>query len=91
MNITDVRIRRIVQEGKLRAIVSISIDDTIAVHEIKVIEGSNRLFVAMPSSKDKDGVFRDIVHPITKEARAAMEDLILEKYQAYLVSHGEEA
>lgn len=91
MNITDVRIRRIVQEGKLRAIVSISIDDTLAVHEIKVIEGPNRLFVAMPSSKDKDGVFRDIVHPITKEARAAMEDLILEKYQAYLVSHGEEA
>ena len=68
MNVTDIRIRRTYEDGKLKALVSVTIDQDLAVHDIKVIEGSERLFVAMPSRKDDNGVFRDIVHPITMEA-----------------------
>ncbi len=80
VNITDIKIRRIYTEGKLRAMVSITIDGALAVHDIKVIEGPERLFVAMPSRKEESGTFRDIVHPISKEARQNIEDLILEEY-----------
>lgn len=84
MNITDIRIRRTYQDARLKALVSITIDHDLAVHDIKVIEGPERLFVAMPSRKDDNGVFRDIVHPITPEARANLEKVILSAYHEYL-------
>ena len=84
MNITDVRIRKIVQGGRLRAIVSLTIDNEFAVHDIKIVEGDDRLFVAMPSRKDPNGAFRDIVHPISSESRIAIETKILDAYQAEL-------
>lgn len=84
MNVTDIRIRKTYEEGKLKALVSVTIDQDLAVHDIKVIEGSERLFVAMPSRKDDNGVFRDIVHPITMEGRKTLEGLILEEYHKHL-------
>jgi stage V sporulation protein G len=71
MNITDIKIRKTYQDDtRLRAIVSLTIDGDFAVHNIKVIEGSQRMFVAMPSRRDENGTFRDICHPVTAEARA---------------------
>ena len=84
MNITDIRIRKTYNESRLRALVSITIDRDLAVHDIKIIEGPTRLFVAMPSRKDESGTFRDVVHPITPEARAVMEESILGAYHNYL-------
>ena len=84
MNITDIRVRRTFQDNKLKALVSVTIDGDFAVHDIKVIDGTERLFVAMPSRKDENGVFRDIAHPITPEARRTLEDSILGAYRAYL-------
>lgn len=89
MNITDIKIRKLLTEGRLRAIVSITIDNTIALHDIKVIEGPTRLFVAMPSRRDDNGIFRDIVHPISAEGRTAMEETILTAYNNYLAEHGD--
>ncbi|MCL2088911.1 MAG: septation regulator SpoVG [Oscillospiraceae bacterium] len=90
MNITDIRIRKIITEGRLRAVVSITIDNMLAIHDIKVIEGSERLFVAMPSRKEENGSFRDIVHPISPEARTVIENAILDAYNAHLASLPEE-
>ena len=84
MQITDIKIRRTYQENRLRALVSITIDGELAVHDIKVIEGPDRLFVAMPSRRDDSGIFRDIAHPITSGARRQMETAILEVYQEHL-------
>lgn len=84
MNITDIRIRRTYQDTRLRALVSITVDHDLAVHDIKVIEGPERLFVAMPSRKDDNGVFRDIAHPITAEARGIIESTILAAYHEHL-------
>lgn len=86
LNITDIRIRKTYQDNRLRALVSVTIDGDLAVHDIKVIEGPDRLFVAMPSRKDDNGVFRDIAHPITQEARTNLESKILAAYQEYLQS-----
>lgn len=69
MQITDVRVRKITKEGKMRAIVSITIDEEFVIHDIKVIEGDKGLFIAMPSKKATDGEYRDIAHPINSEAR----------------------
>ena len=69
MNITDIRIRKTYSDNRLRALVSITVDYDLAVHDIKIIEGPERLFVAMPSRKDENGTFRDISHPITPQAR----------------------
>lgn len=80
MNITDIKIRKLFTEGKVKAIVSIILDGDFAVHDLKVIEGVERLFVAMPNRRSEDGRFQDIVHPITSEARAQVEDVILKKY-----------
>ncbi len=85
MEITDIKIRRIITEGRLRAVVSVTIDNMLAVHDIKVVQGDERLFVAMPSRKDENGVFRDIVHPISAAARNLLEEQILETYQQYLI------
>ncbi|HPD88758.1 MAG TPA: septation regulator SpoVG [Oscillospiraceae bacterium] len=84
MNITDIRIRKTYQNDRLKALVSVTVDNDLAVHDLKVIEGPERLFVAMPSRKDEGGVFRDIVHPITPEARRTMEEAILTAYQEHL-------
>ena len=81
MNITDIKIRKIIPEGRLRAIISITIEDMLAIHDIKVVQGDERLFVAMPSRKDENGVFRDIVHPISGAARKLFEESILEAYE----------
>ena len=91
MNITDVRVRKIAKEGKMKAVVSITIDDEFVVHDIKVIEGEKGLFIAMPSRKASDGEYRDIAHPINSQARDHIQSLILEKYQELLnTEDGEE-
>jgi len=82
--ITDVRIRRTYQETRLKALASVTVNNDLAVHDIKVIEGPERLFVAMPSRKDDAGVFRDIAHPITQQARALLESAVLTAYHEYL-------
>lgn len=84
MEITDLKIRKMMAEGRLRAIVSITLDQMLAVHDIKVVQGENRLFVAMPSRKDEGGIFRDIVHPISAGARQYLENQILNAYQEQL-------
>ena len=81
MNITDVRVRKVAKEGKMKAVVSITIDDEFVVHDIKVIEGEKGLFIAMPSRKAADGEYRDIAHPINSTTRDRLQTLILDKYQ----------
>lgn len=81
MNITDVRVRKVAKEGKMKAVVSITIDDVFVVHDIKVIEGEKGLFIAMPSRKATDGEYRDIAHPINSETRESIQNMILNKYQ----------
>ncbi len=80
MTITDVRVRKIENEGKMRAVASITIDDEMVVHDIKIIEGDRGLFIAMPSKKGANGEYRDIAHPINSETRAKLQDLILKAY-----------
>lgn len=80
MNLTDIRIRKTMTEGKMKAVVSVTFDDALAVHDIRIIEGNNREFIAMPSRKMQEGSYRDIVHPINGEFRAELERRILEKY-----------
>ncbi len=84
MNITDIRIRKIYHDARLKALVSVTIDGDLAVHDIKIIQGPERLFVAMPSRKDENGTFRDIAHPITSTARQALEGAILAQYAQYM-------
>ena len=91
MNITDVRVRKIAKEGKMKAVVSITIDDEFVVHDIKVIEGEKGLFIAMPSRKSTDGEYRDIAHPINSETREKIQSIILENYEKVLEEAPEEA
>ena len=81
MQITDVRVRKITKEGKMKAIVSITLDDEFVVHDIKVIEGEKGLFIAMPSKKAADGEYRDIAHPINSATRENIQRIILESYE----------
>lgn len=81
MQITDVRVRKIAKEGKMKAVVSITFDDIFVVHDIKVIEGDKGLFIAMPSKKTIDGEFRDIAHPINSQAREMIQTKILSAYE----------
>lgn len=81
MQITDVRVRTVAKEGKMRAVVSITIDEAFVVHDIKVIEGDKGLFIAMPSRKAADGEYRDIAHPINSETREKLQNIILEAYK----------
>lgn len=81
MQITDVRVRKVAKEGKMKAVVSITIDNEFVVHDIKVIEGEKGLFIAMPSRKASDGEYRDIAHPINSDTRARIQELILKKYE----------
>ena len=85
MQITDVRVRKITKEGKMRAIVSITIDDEFVIHDIKVIEGEKGMFIAMPSKKATDGEYRDIAHPINSGTRENIQKIILEKYEQELL------
>lgn len=80
MKVTDVRIRRLTKEGKMRAIVSITLNDMFVVHDVRVIDGNNGLFVAMPSKRTPSGEFRDIAHPINAETRAIVQEAVLEAY-----------
>lgn len=81
MNITDVRVRKIAKEGKMKAVVSVTIDDEFVVHDIKVIEGEKGLFIAMPSRKSTDGEYRDIAHPINTATRDKLQNIVLEAYE----------
>ncbi|MCD6435026.1 MAG: septation regulator SpoVG [Clostridiales bacterium] len=81
MNITDVRIRKLNSDGKMKAIVSVTFDDAFVIHDIKIIEGQNGLFVAMPSRKVAEGDYRDIVHPINSETRKMIQNRIFEEYE----------
>lgn len=85
MNITDVRVRKVSKEGKMKAVVSITIGDEFVVHDIKVIEGEKGLFIAMPSRKAADGEYRDIAHPINSQTRSEIQDIILQKYEETLL------
>lgn len=82
MEITDIRIRRIDSQGKMKAVVSVTFDDSFVVHDIKVIESQNGLFIAMPSRKTPSGEFRDIAHPINSETREMIQTAVLEKYES---------
>ena len=84
MTITEVRVRRLYNEARLRAVVSVTLDNALAIHDIKVIQGPERLFVAMPSRRDEGGAFRDIAHPITAQAREQLEGCVLRAYRDYL-------
>ena len=81
MTITDVRVRKVAKEGKMKAVVSITIDEEFVVHDIKVIEGEKGLFIAMPSRKASDGEYKDIAHPINSATREKIQKMILEKYE----------
>jgi len=90
MEITDVRIRKIDVEGKMKAVVSVTFDNEFVVHDIKVIESQNGLFIAMPSRKTPDGEFKDIAHPINAPTREKIQTAILEKYESMTVEAMEE-
>lgn len=90
MNITDVRIRKINDESKMKAVVSITFDDEFVVHDIKIIEGQNGLFIAMPSRKMGEGDFRDIAHPLVSETRNKIRDAIFEEYEKVLAQKAAE-
>ena len=90
MQITDVRVRKVAKEGKMKAVVSITLDDELVVHDIKVIEGEKGLFIAMPSRKASDGEYRDIAHPINSGTRDKIQQMILGKYETALTEVEEE-
>ena len=90
MQITDVRVRKVAKEGKLKAVVSITMDEEFVVHDIKVIEGEKGLFIAMPSKKSADGEYRDIAHPINSSTREMIQGTILENYEKALLEPDEE-
>lgn len=86
MQITDVRIRKIEKEGKMKAVVSITIDGEFVVHDIKIIEGEKGMFIAMPSRKTTEGEYKDIAHPIKSSTREQIQSLILKKYEEEMLS-----
>lgn len=80
MKITDVRVRKVESDSKMRAVASITIDDVFVIHDIKIIEGEKGLFIAMPSKKGADGEYRDIAHPINSDTRVMLQEVILDAY-----------
>ena len=84
MEITDIRVRKIASDGKMKAIVSVTLDNMLVIHDIKVIEGVEKMFVAMPSRKNAEGEYKDIVHPITSQLRETLQSAILAKYEEAL-------
>ena len=91
MQVTDVRVRKIEKEGKMKAIVSITLDNEFVIHDIKVIEGEKGLFIAMPSRKAADGEYRDIAHPINSETKDMIQNVILHKYEMTALEATQEA
>ncbi len=91
MKITDVRVRKVNSAGKMRAVVSVTFDDSFVVHDIKVIEGKERMFIAMPSRKTAEGEFKDVAHPINTELRDELQTVILKKYEEVLAEEPAEA
>ena len=91
LNITDVRVRKVNDDGKMKAVVSVTFDDEFVVHDIKIIEGQNGLFIAMPSRKMGEGDFRDIAHPLQSETRNRIKDAIFAEYEKVLEEKVEEA
>ena len=85
MNITDIRMRKIDKEGKMKAVASITIENEFVVHDIKVIEGEKGLFIAMPSRQASDGEYKDIAHPIRSETRELLQNMILDKYRTEIL------
>lgn len=90
MEITDVRVRKMTKESKMKAVVSITIDDEFVVHDIKVVEGEKGLFIAMPSRKGANGEYRDITHPINSDTRSKIQNIILEAYEKSLLEEDPE-
>ncbi|MFP4114763.1 MAG: septation regulator SpoVG [Spirochaetota bacterium] len=82
MEITDIRVRRVDTQGKLKAYVTVTFDECFVVHNVKVIEGGDRVFIAMPSRKTRNGDFKDVAHPITSEFRNELQDRIVAAYEA---------
>ena len=91
MKITDIRVRKIENGGKMKAVVSITIDEEFVVHDIKIIEGEKGLFIAMPSRKTSDGEFKDVAHPIKSSTREELQRIILERYEKELLAQPSEA
>ena len=91
MEITDIRVRHVNSEGKMKASVSITIDNEFVVHDIKVIDGDRGMFIAMPSRKSGDGEYRDIAHPLNSETRSHLQELILNAYEKSLVEESDKA
>lgn len=89
MQVTDVRVRKIAKEGKMKAVVSITLDEEFVVHDIKVIEGDKGLFIAMPSRRAGDGEYRDIAHPINSGTREKLQGIILERYEEAMAEFAE--
>lgn len=90
MQITDIRVRKVTKESKMKAVVSITIDGVFVIHDIKVIDGDNGPFIAMPSRKASDGEYRDIAHPINSETRDRIQRIILESYEKALLEPNSE-
>ena len=84
MKVTDIKIRKTFTEGNVKAVVSVTLDDFIAIHKIKILQGNDRMFAAMPNRLDFNDVYRDIVHPISAEARNKLERVILKAYENYI-------
>ena len=82
MEITDIRLKKVASEGKMKAVASVTFDNAFAVHDVKVIEGPEKLFVAMPSRRTPDGEYRDIAHPINSDMRNMLESKVLAAYDA---------
>ena len=91
MTITDVWVRKIAKDGKMKAIVSVTFDNEFVVHDIKVIEGEKGLFIAMPSRKTADGEYRDIAHPINSDTRQQLQEMILNEYEKAIPTEDYEA
>lgn len=84
MEISDIKIRKTMHDGRLRAVVSVTLDHAVAIHDIKIVQGDDRLFVAMPSRREDTGVYRDIIHPINTDARGELENNIIKAYQNFI-------
>ncbi|MBN2049508.1 MAG: septation regulator SpoVG [Spirochaetales bacterium] len=91
MDITDIRIRQVNADGKLKAYVTITFDDCFVIHNVKIIEGKNGAFIAMPSRKTKTGEYKDVAHPINSDFRGALQDRILDEYKKTLEGNTSEA
>ena len=89
MQITDIKIRKLFDEGPMKAVVSITLDSQLAIHDIKVINAREKLFIVMPSRKNPDGTYRDIVHPINAEFRAVLEEAVIDAYKEALAAEAE--